>query len=45
MSNQALETHGLCRTIKLFIYTWNHRQVYRSFALYPARVKDFATPC
>jgi insertion element IS1 protein InsB len=37
--------HALRRAIKLFVYAWNRRQLYRQqYPSYPAHVMDFAYP-
>jgi insertion element IS1 protein InsB len=36
---------ALCRAIKLFVYAWNRRQLYRQrFPRYPAALIDFVYP-
>ncbi len=36
---------ALWRAVKLFVYCWNRRQLYkRTYPNYPANVKDFAYP-
>ena len=36
---------ALWRSVKLFVYCWNRRQLYkRAYPNYPANVKDFAYP-
>jgi IS1 family transposase len=40
-SIQALE-----RAVKLFVYAWNRRQLYKQrYPAYPAHLMDFAYPC
>jgi insertion element IS1 protein InsB len=37
--------HALRRAIKLFVFAWNRRQIYRrATPRYPAHVKDFGYP-
>lgn len=37
--------HALRRAVKLFVYAWNRRQLYkRQFPKYPAHVRDFVYP-
>jgi IS1 family transposase len=37
--------HALRRAIKLFVFAWNRRQLYkRQFPTYPAHVRDFVYP-
>ena len=37
--------NALRRAIKLFVYAWNRRQMYRrTFPAYPAHVRDFVYP-
>ena len=37
--------HALWRSVKLFVYAWNRRQLCkRAFPHYPAHVKDFVYP-
>ena len=36
---------ALCRTVKLFVFSWKRRQLYRSqFPRYPAHLIDFVYP-
>ena len=36
---------ALCRAVKLFVFSWNRRQLYRSrFPRYPAHLIDFVYP-
>ncbi|NPV66255.1 MAG: IS1 family transposase [Anaerolineae bacterium] len=37
--------HALWRSIKLFVFAWNRRQLFkRQFPAYPAHLKDFVYP-
>jgi insertion element IS1 protein InsB len=37
--------HALRRAIKVFVFAWNRRQLYkRQFPSYPAHVRDFVYP-
>jgi IS1 family transposase len=37
--------HALWRSVKLFVFAWNRRQLFkRAFPDYPAHVKDFVYP-
>jgi hypothetical protein len=37
--------HALCRAIKLFVFAWNRRQLYRQrYPDYPAHLIDFVSP-
>lgn len=37
--------HALWRSVKLFVFAWNRRQLFkRAFPHYPAHVKDFVYP-
>jgi len=37
--------HALWRLVKLFVFAWNRRQLYkRAFPKYPAHVRDFVYP-
>ncbi len=37
--------HALWRAVKLFVFAWNRRQLYRrAFPKYPAHVRDFVYP-
>jgi len=37
--------HALYQAIKLFVFAWNRRQLYKqAFPRYPAAVRDFAYP-
>jgi insertion element IS1 protein InsB len=37
--------HALWRSVKLFVFAWNRRQLYkRTFPKYPAHIRDFVCP-